>query len=267
MTKKAVGLCKLTHTIGTFVEAHLIAKALTKVAARGMPFVQFGEGLKRPIRRWSSWTDSELVTRDGEDILEGFDDWAIKTLRAHQLVWSGWKSNELQAADWIRLPNSNAGIRRIGSIDGSQLRLFFLSLLWRAAVTSRFEFDPVQLPPADIETIRQMLLSKSATPPSFYAIELIQLSTLGTIHNHAPLKQVKEIPDFGEGPFKVPIFRFYFDGLVAHIHRRPFNEELCKGLGPVIVGNEAEFTVTTVTYETSFQKEILVEIQAMAERV
>lgn len=266
MAKKKIGMCQLTGIVGQFCKSHLLPKALTRPAIRGMPFIEFGEGSGRPIRRWSSWTDQELVTKEGEKILADLDDWAIKALRKHELVWSGWKGETLRAKDWIQMPSLNSGVRSIDGIDGKRLRRFFHSLLWRAAATKRPEFGAVDLPPMDLELIRQNLLTGAASPQSFYPVELVQLSTQGPIHNHVPLRNTKGIPDFGNGGRDISIFRFYFDGLIAHIHRRPFDEHFIKGLGSMLVGAEATLTAATVSYETSFQKEILTALQDIAER-
>jgi hypothetical protein len=45
---------------------------------------------QRAKKRWSSWYDPELVTAVGEKYLTDLDTWAIKVLRKHKLVWSGW---------------------------------------------------------------------------------------------------------------------------------------------------------------------------------
>ena len=204
MAKKKTGICKLTGKTGKFIDAHLIPKALTKPDVPGAPIIQYGAG-GRPKKKWSSWKDDELVVQDGENILTESDTWAIPTLRRHQLVWSAWRRGMLDADDWTRMPGTNVGIRKIEGIDTRRLRLFFLSLLWRAAATSREGFDVVQLPPPDLEALGQMLVSKKIEPLTFYPIELIQLSTLGTIHNHTPIMQTKKLPDFGQARWLRPL--------------------------------------------------------------
>src|SRR5262245_1716421 len=87
--KNSKGVCKLTQETGRFVDAHLIPRALTKLSSQGHPYMQMGVGVK-PVRRWSSWYDSELVTQAGEKILADLDSWAISELRRQMLVWSGW---------------------------------------------------------------------------------------------------------------------------------------------------------------------------------
>ena len=255
MAKKLQGVCKLTGNFGTFVDSHLIPKALTRPEAPGAPFIQAGEN-KRPERRWSSWYDNSLVIAKGEKVLALLDDWAIATLRANKLVWSGFEGETLDASDWQAVPGRpGSGFREIEAIDPSKLRLFFLSLLWRAAATSRPEFEEVQIPPADLQTLAQMLLAGDSGSLHFYPIELFQLSTKGSTHNLTPIATTKTIPSFPDSTgYEEPIFRFYFDGLIAHIRRAPFDETLTNAKGPIIVGHGPKLALGTMIYEESFQR-------------
>jgi len=128
------GTCKLTLKEGRFVKAHLIPRALTTPAEKGMPFFQWKSGAT-PKRRWSSWYDQNLVTRDGEDILTEFDTWAIAELRKQKLVWSSWGKSKSLGSLHSAASGTPWGIRKIKDTDPAKLRLFFLSLLWRAAST------------------------------------------------------------------------------------------------------------------------------------
>ena len=248
----ARGYCKLTGEYGKFVASHLIPKALTRPAKAGLPFVEAGLG-KRPTRRWNSWYDGRLVIRAGEDVLSALDDWAIRELRKHRLVWSGWEPSQ-SLLDHTQMPGTPWGIREVEGIDPRKLRLFFLSLLWRAAATERPEFSDVTLPSADLEKLRLMLLESRPEPLSFYPVRLIQLSTVGVVHNHTPITDVKHIPAIdGQPERQIPIFRFYFDGLIAHVQRQAHDDGETEALGPLVVGNQTKLVVSTVTYEGSLQ--------------
>lgn len=251
------GICALTQEEGEFIAAHLIPKALTKPSRPGRPLVQIASG-KKPTRRWDSWYDDQLVTIRGENILTEFDTWAIQQLRAHRLVWSGWGGTPTLEGHYSPLPDSPWGIRRISGLDTHRLRLFFLSLLWRAAATSRQEFAEIQMPREDIEKLRVMLIERKATPASFYRIQLTQLSTIGLVHNMPPIVQYKSIRNPVIGlPHRVEkIFRFYFDGLIAHFHL-PETEPADRDYGSMVLGAEKTIVISTITYEHSFQRENL----------
>jgi hypothetical protein len=132
--------------------------------------------------------------------------------------------------------------------------MFYLSLLWRAAATKLVEFSQIKLGGQDLERLRTMVLAGDPEPMDFYPITLIQLSTLAFLHNFSASAEVKTNPGFGETPdLTIPHFRFYFDGLIAHIH--------CEATGQVnesIIGGHANLTVTTLPFEGSRQLEYLV---------
>jgi len=261
--RKKLGICKLTLESGTFVDSHLIPKALTKPVQKGFPFVQFQSGAP-PVRRWSSWYDPELVTHEGEKILEKLDTWAITEFQKNKLIWSSWGTDCTLGSLHTPIGNSSWGIREVKGIDPKRLRLFFLSLLWRAAATSRGEFADVQLPPEDLEQLRHMICSHDVEPISFYPVQLTQLSTIGIIHNHAPIADAKRIPSIELGTFtrSLQIYRFYFDGLIAHIHRHASDDGTTSSLGNLIVGAEETLIISTQTYEGSYQGENLAAIMA-----
>ena len=255
-------LCKLTGQRGKFVESHLIPKALTKPAESGSSFIQAEIG-KRPVRRWSSWYDKQLVIQSGEDVLSSLDNWVIPELRKHKLVWSGWgpaqvlPNIQMLAGIWAATPmNSNWGYRVVMGIDPRRLRLFFLSLLWRAAATDRSEFSQVAIPRDDLEKLRLMLINGNPDPLSFYPTELCQFSAMGVVHNRVPITISKTIKSqTGEEKFNVPMFRFYFDGLMAQVHRKASNIDRTAWFGSSIVGAGDELVVANVQFKTSFQNE------------
>jgi len=229
-------------------------KALSRLGQRGNPSFQIAIGA-RPVRRWNSWYDPELVTQAGEKILMDLDTWAISELRKHKLVWSSWGSAQTLGGLHTPIADSGWGIRRVNGINPKKLRLFFLSLLWRAAATSRPEFAGVQMPADDLEQLRIMLCSSDPEPISFYPSQLTQLSTVGDMHNYAPIADVKTIPSLEEGgvPRDLPFFRFYFDGLIAHTHRHASDDGFTASLGHMIVGGDKKLTFGTQTYERSMQ--------------
>lgn len=253
-------LCKLTGKRGRFVEAHLIPKSLTKAAEKGSPFIQTEDG-RRPIRRWSSWYDKHLVIREGEDILSSLDNWAIPKLRKHKLVWSGWRPNQVLSNVSMLAgiyasapPNSKWGYRVIKGVNPRRLRLFFLSLLWRAAATDRAEFSQVIMPPDELEKLRIMLVNSNPEPLSFYPVELCQFSTAGILYKNAPIMMMKTI-ERDKNRQDIPIFRFYFDGLMTHMHRRASDNGLTEWFGSSIVGAGDTLVVATVPFERSTQHE------------
>ena len=249
------GICKLALNHGVFVKSHLIPLALTMPMPKGLPLIQF-KADARSVRRWSSWYDMSLVTNEGEKILTEFDTWAISELRKNKLVWSGWGSNRSLESLHIPIEDTALGIRKIEGINPKQLRLFFLSILWRAASTTLPEFAEVQLPQHDLERLRLMILSRETEPLSFYPAHLTQLSTIGNVHNHAPIASIMKLSEFSEDAKikSLPVFRFYFDGLIIHMHRHASDDGYTSTLGNLTVGASETLTLMTITYEKSFQR-------------
>ncbi|WP_139119884.1 hypothetical protein [Xanthomonas graminis] len=247
------GYCKLTGRPGAFVKSHLIPEALTSPSQPGAPLFQYGDGPK-PSRRWTSWYDSELVTRAGEDILSALDTWAIAVLREHKLVWSGW-GEAVELGELHTKFSEHLGIREV-SLDTKKLRTFFLSLLWRAAASERYEFKDVVLPSKDLEVLRKIVLGQEEPDPDFYPVQLTQISTKGLMHNQTPYPDIKYIPDIeneNTAPYPMKTIRFYFDGLIAHFATELPPSHNASNLGNIVVGTEPTVVLSTVTFEDSMQ--------------
>jgi hypothetical protein len=100
-----------------------------------------------------------------------------------------------------------------------------------------------------------MVLTGNAEPIEFYPVSLIQLSTRGRDHNFTATVEVKTNPGFGKVPDRtIPHFRFYLDGLIAHIHRERVGQ-----LDESIVGAYQKLTVCTITFQESRQRRYLIE--------
>ena len=250
------GTCKLTGDRGQFVKAHLIPRSLTKPNVPGNKFIQGGSG-HRPIRRHSSWYDSKLVTNAGEKILSEYDNWAVKELRRLKLIWTSFGNNPLPPAhDWIALGSNGHGIRKLTCADPAKFRLFFLSLLWRAAESTVAEFQEIQLPPSDLTTLRTMVERGCPDPITFYPVTLLQLMPRGPTHNFAPIAQ-DEIFDLGGKTIKWSTFRFYFDGLIVHVHRPRHRSMKNLDSCNLFVGSDNTILVQTQSLYSSFQMENL----------
>ncbi len=264
--KGQIGKCKLTGTSGPFVKSHIIPRALTPPRTGGQAFAQIGQR-QRPSRRFDSWYDLALVTQTGEDILTAYDTYAIRELRRLKLVWQSWGPMlVLSTSDCDMFSGNPNGIRRVSFNDPSKMRLFFLSLLWRAAASDRSEFSEIILRSSDMRRLRRAVRDGSTDlPASFFPITLTQISTLGLSHNLSPISQTKQPVTIGRfTSAALPIFRFYFDGLAVHIHPTT-DSKAVDGLLPMLVGPNNETTLPTVTWEASWQALNLVNVIADAE--
>lgn len=201
--------CKLTNKNGKFVKSHIIPKALTRPRISGNKFVQLNIKDRGPkyVNRSDSWYDPKLTIRKGEDILSELDDHGITQLRKHGLIWSS-KTSKI----YLKLPN----VEIIEFNNPQKMRLFFLSLLWRAAATDMKEFEDITLPENHLEELRKIITGESSDRRNLYPMTLVSIAPKGCVHNLGPIKQQIDLGDEGYG--KKQIFRFYMDGLVIHFY-------------------------------------------------
>lgn len=246
----ALGKCLLTGSTGTFVKSHLTPQAFTAPVIPGTYFVSAGNRT-RPTRSFTSWYDQKIVTRKGEDLLASLDSYAITTLRKHKLVWSAWNGEPCIDPSLHKILYGTKGVRKILFEDADKIRLFFLSLLWRWAVSTLPVATEVDPPIAHRQLLRDMILASDAGDPGVFPVELVQLSTRGETQNMAPIATMKDIEDFESNTKRtVPFYRFYFDGLVIHIGM----STAAKDVSGLVLGAETQLIVPTVSYEDSFQR-------------
>jgi hypothetical protein len=213
------GLCSLTRIYGVFVRSHIIPRSLTRLTSSNERLVEVSIG-KGSKRRYDSWFDSSLVISEGEKILENIDTPAIQLLRKHKMLWSSWPGiKKLVTADMTGDAES-VNFRKIIFEDAAILQLFFISLVWRAAASSRVEMCDVILDPDILEDMRLRVLNQNIGNNYDYPIHLHQITTLGVEHNRTPLlEKVKiSLSNGSESDQIVDRVRIYFDGLIAHVY-------------------------------------------------
>jgi len=254
VAKKGLGICGLTGENGSFVDSHIVPRAFSKPVIPGQPLIVWRGAAAPPGLRRNGVYDSALVTRAGEDILERYDAWAIDEFRKHSMVWSSWG---LRVA--VPPPHDNYGAfghRIFDDIDPVRLRLYFTSLLWRAAASKRPEVSQITIAQEDIDRLAASLRSGVPLDDSFYPVTLSQYSTIGSVHQANPIVRLKQMYDNDGNPtFNVKIFRFYFDGFIAHFHI-PSDKQAqpLPDFGISGVGNYSRLCVHTIPYEDSFQR-------------
>ena len=239
------------------MKSHLIPRALTRLSKTGEKHIQSEIG-GQATRVPDSWYDLKLVTQTGENILSEIDSCGIDELRRLHLIWSGWDEQDSLPfpLDLEEGPNH----RTVLATDGPSLRLFFLSLLWRAGATKLEAFRYVQLTNAELEDLRLRVLLKKPGPAEEYPIVIHQL-TRGAEHNRVPLLEVEEFVTVGDVPdgLKGTYVRFYFDGLVARIYLRS-RSELPEWLPKIGIQDDKEFLVAVHKFEFSRAKDDIVSV-------
>lgn len=253
VANKTEGICSLTGERGPFVKSHIILRAFMQPLVPGQPMIYWSGLARRPLRRWDGLYDRRLVTRAGEDILEAYDTWAVQEFRKHHLIWSSWgPSLVVPQPHYVSRPSM--GVRVFDDIDPAGLRLFFASLLWRAAASQLDELSHIILADHELARLAESLCTGRPLDDDFYPVTLSQFSTMGDVHHETPGARQKRIFD-NEGNHigETPIYRFYFDGLIAHFHR-PVRDRPRMPLGISGVGNNSRLCVHTIPFEQSAQR-------------
>jgi hypothetical protein len=209
-------ICKLTGEEGQFVKSHILPQAVTRLSNDGSKYIETGIGhgfKKRP----SSWYDSELVTRSGEDILAEIDSSGINELRRHKLIWSGFNENSLISADMKFVDKDIPFCRYIKFEQPKTVSLFFQSLVWRSAASNLKEFAEIKLENNIINDLKSRILKRDPGSLLDYPIQFYQITSKGPAHNRTPLLYKNEPVNANNLDWGCRTFiRFYFDGLVAN---------------------------------------------------
>lgn len=248
--KNINGICKLTQTKGTFVKSHLLPRALTNLHKSQEPRIQVDfKGQTNIVH--DSWYDYNLCTKDGEAILADLDAHGIEELREHNLIWDSWGfSNRLSAvtSTGLQLDSNEEGTRVIKFKDPLKIKIFFLSLLWRAAASNREEMEDVSIQKNDIENLRLIINNNRLDLIENFPIALVQLSTKGPIHNRTPY--ITEFEVELDGVKKtIKQARIYIDGLIIRITINSSNNDIT-----FIDSEDGTSLIICKNFENSYQK-------------
>jgi hypothetical protein len=156
--------CRACGEEKQLIEAHIIPKSF---------FAYINDGDRVPGKLYSSENnvyprrspigayDSSILCRDCEDMFAPWDDYAAKLL----------------LADPPGTVHARAGQRWyfIESYDYTMLKLFFLSVLWRASVSKHDMFELVHLGPYE-DQILEMLTEGDPGPAELYAVLVKRLT-------------------------------------------------------------------------------------------
>jgi len=102
---------------------------------------------------------------------------------------------------------------------------------------------------------------------SDFPIVLLLLTNPGEPQNLTPLRQKIRMSELFEGEFPdIPIFRFFIDGLVAHIGRKPLDRKLTGVWGNRVLGASRDLLLIGRKYDGSFQEQNLNQNQFELEK-
>ncbi|MCP6140889.1 hypothetical protein NL401_27865, partial [Klebsiella pneumoniae] len=77
-------------------------------------------------------------------------------------------------------------VRTVSGLNTKLVRLFFISLLWRAAASQREEMSDIYLPQQELDVLKLMIVRKESGEPGFLPMYINQISNIGVHHNRTP---------------------------------------------------------------------------------
>lgn len=244
--------CKLTEKKGVFVKSHLIPKALTRLSRVGEKAIEAGPVIG-PKRKPEGWYDKQLVISEGERILESYDTAGIRELRRLGLIWSS-ATHCLDAAKKVSIAGEQ-DLLEIACSHPKRLRMFILSLLWRAAATALPAFSHFELPEGERLFLRRLLAENSAGLVDEFCTIFTVLGGPGAQHNHTPIRDKLILNDL-----QLTYSRFYFDGLVIHIYDRDASKVIYRQARALLVGFDKRLVVMSRKFNDSRQERDLIDV-------
>lgn len=197
-------VCRLCDTEKPLIEAHVVPEGFFRVlrGGSGVPELHTNKPGVYPKRAPIGVYDKSILCRECDNVFSPWEQHAQEVL-LHDF------SNEAAIYD---------GSTKIGwkitRFDYRLLKLFFLSLLWRASVSTHEYYRRVSAGPFEAE-LRAMIANEDPGPPETFAV------TLSRFDHPAFRGMLDPHPERLDG---VRYCRFYLSGFVAHIkvdRRRP----------------------------------------------
>lgn len=180
--------CKLTNTEGKGINAHIIPKSFYAIdpketlPTRLITNVEGKYSKRCPIGVY----DNTIVTEEGERIFSDWDDYASELLIE--------KKSHFEPIEH----NGEVVAFQIPEYDYKKLKLFFLSVLWRASVSTQEFFKKVNLGPHEA-LVRAALLEGDAKNSDWFAVSIAKWS------------------DHPDGAGMMDPYRTRFDGLNYYV--------------------------------------------------
>jgi hypothetical protein len=190
-------LCKLCGMDGRSVQAHIIPESMYPFeAGTRKPLLVFRGAPDSPLGRSRVGEyDPALVCEGCESRFNPWDDYAFRLLR-----------KEPRDQDYY-FRNGEQGAYEVQSYDYAKLKLFFVSVLWRASETSRPFFSAVSVGTKHIAQLRTMILNKDPGGSEDYSIIVFRLRNKHDAHKSVTKPYLRPW-----GDERVRFYLFYFFG-------------------------------------------------------
>lgn len=256
----AEGVCKLTKNRGKLVKSHIIPRAFSDLALDRTKRLEFGSYGKRPTLKHTSWYDPEIVTIEGERKLARFDEIAKNEFERLGLTWRFFPIKNTVHRESIG--DTDIELLKARTDYAREIRLFILSVLWRAIYSKRAEFGEINTDVSSREKLRKIVNEEIEAHPADFPITLVLLTSKGQPQVQAPRRDRMAVPQLAPGIKPTQkIFRLFFDGLIAHVGRKKMDVQLMSNWRGRCVGLSDELVIIGRPYEGSHQEEFIASMQ------
>ncbi|MDQ0421102.1 hypothetical protein J2045_002129 [Peteryoungia aggregata LMG 23059] len=198
------GRCALTGDSGPYSKSHVIPKVFARRVTQQSFISEDARGFLR--RDFDAFRDDNLLTARGEKITEAYDNEIARTLRQHSLTYTSRRNKRELEINALTYPVYSFASLSVDKIH--LIKLFTLSLLWRAAASSMSEFSDVQLNEAEQEELRSAVETGDPKSPEFFP------AVFSVFDSKSELPKIY--------PYRVTIlednfYRFFLDGVVCYV--------------------------------------------------
>lgn len=187
--------CKLCHLDKELCQSHIIPESAYSTLYDEKHRLLEVSNFQKKVPKHQKGLREPLLCKDCEQHLNKYESYFADIWFQNQLV-------PTQAAKEIS---------EISGLDYKRFKLFHMSILWRAGIASREEFDKVKLDDHE-ERLRQLILTDDPGDPNQYSVFgyiLVFPKNYKVIH---PLIMTPEYMELDN----VPGFHFIFGGCVWH---------------------------------------------------
>lgn len=221
-------LCRLCLVNEPNMKAHILAEGLLKLIHHvdkeyDGRFILVGENLKKPLNRPTGSYDRNILCTKCDNKLGIYDKAAI---------------NFCKRQDILPHPSGAAYTLNLSEGDQKKLRLFVISYVWRASITTLNEFKGISLGSKHEEKIRQLLLNGDPGNPQEYAV-LVSKFSLPEDKKVWGMHVLNPVSNKLEGVNTVDIYLPNLYKLILKVDQRPFGEIFSKS----VVGETKEILI------------------------
>lgn len=164
------GKCKLCGNTGPLMESHIIPRAFFRdVAAGGETPAEYSFVPGVPLKRSPTGPyDADMLCEACERMFGKWDDYGVKFLRR---PLGEFKLVQGRTREGVE--QDGTGILRTADVDYRRLKLFLLSVLWRAHSSGNKMFERVRLGPFEAR-LRAMLLARDPGEKTDFPVWLMR---------------------------------------------------------------------------------------------